>query len=71
LGYFGKEEKPSHAVVVNLDYKSEAAITVSGPSDLESFDAKTAAWSSAGSKQLQLTLPSGGGKLIRVIAARD
>jgi hypothetical protein len=71
LGYFGKEEKPSHAVVVNLDYKSEAAITVSGPSDLESFDAKTAAWSSAGGKQLQLTLPPGGGKLIRLTAARE
>ncbi|MFH1921435.1 MAG: hypothetical protein ABIP48_16340 [Planctomycetota bacterium] len=66
LGYFGKEGEPSHVVVVNLDYKAEAALTLLGPADLDTFDATAAAWSPAGSPRAELRLAPGGGKLLRV-----
>jgi hypothetical protein len=67
LGYFGKGDKPSHAVVVNLDYKEEATAGLLGPGDLEAFDAVSRTWSAAGKARLVLRLPPGGGKLVRVL----
>ena len=66
LGYFGKAGRPSHVVLVNLDYKTETTLTLVGPSNLDTFDATTGTWSSLGSRRAKLQLPPGGGKLVRV-----
>jgi hypothetical protein len=70
LGYFGKADKPSHVVVVNLDYKAEAVLTLVGPGNLETFDARAGVWSPAGGapsgSRAELRLSPGGGKLVRL-----
>ena len=66
LGYFGTEDKPSHVVVVNLDYKTEATVVLAGPGSLEALDATSGAWSAASGARLELRLAPGGGKLVRV-----
>ncbi|HWE94209.1 MAG TPA: hypothetical protein VG269_09615 [Tepidisphaeraceae bacterium] len=70
LGYFAREgaaaDKPTHVVVVNLDYKTETRTTLVGPADLEVFDATTGKWSAANGTRAELVLPPGGGKLVRV-----
>jgi hypothetical protein len=66
LGYFGEANEPTRVVVVNLDYKAEAAITVVGPSRLELFDATNSAWQPAGEARAELKLLPGGGRLIRL-----
>jgi hypothetical protein len=66
LGYFGTANKPSHVVVVNLDYKAEAVLTMIGPDRLDTFDAAAGAWSPVGSPRAELRLPPGGGKLVRM-----
>lgn len=65
LGFFGIGEKPTHVVVVNLDYAVEARTSLIGLGRLESFDVATARWISAGKDTIELTLPPGGGKLVR------
>ncbi len=66
LGCFGAGDKTTHAVVVNLDYKAAAKVTLVGTNTLEVFDAKTGSWNAAGVR-VQLQLPPGGGKLVRVL----
>ena len=66
LGYFGKADKPSHVVVVNLDYKAENKVTLVGPGNLDTFDAVSSTWSPVGGSRAELKLPPGGGKLVRV-----
>jgi hypothetical protein len=66
LGSFGAEEKPTHAVVVNLDYTAEASTSLVGPDELELFDPATAQWASAKKASIELILPPGGGKLVRI-----
>jgi hypothetical protein len=66
LGFFGTGEKPTHAVVVNLDYTAEAGTSLVGPGELELFDATTAQWSPLKKTAIDLTLPPGGGKLVRI-----
>jgi len=66
LGSFGATEKPTHAVVVNLDYTADASASLIGPDDLELFDAATAQWASAKKASVELILPPGGGKLVRI-----
>jgi len=70
LGFFGrnKDEKqqPSHVLVVNLDYTAEAIVGLRGPRRLELFDATTGKWSRPDDKRLELRLPPGAGKLVRV-----
>ena len=66
LGFFGAVERPTHVVVVNLDYTAEASTSLVGPGELELFDATTAQWSSRGKAAIELTLLPGGGKLVRV-----
>jgi hypothetical protein len=74
LGYFGKPTsapaaaKATHVVVVNLDYKQPATITVIGPGPLAGFDATTGRWSAPAGARLELRLPPGGGKLLRADA---
>jgi len=65
LGCFGKTSEPSHVVVVNLDYKAEAVLTLIGPRNLELFDAGAGTWSPAGSPRAELRLSPGGGRLVR------
>jgi hypothetical protein len=66
LGYFGAAGTPSHVVVVNLDYKSEAVLTLVAPGDLETFDAAAGTWAAAEGPRAELRLTPGGGKLVRV-----
>jgi hypothetical protein len=66
LGYFGNANKPSHVVVVNLDYQKEAVLTLVGPDRLDAFDTTTGKWSPVGSPRAELRLPPGGGKLVRI-----
>lgn len=66
LGYFATADAPSHALVVNLDYDAEQAVTLIGPARLDVFDAVNHTWSSVGSQRAELRLPPGGGKLVRL-----
>ena len=72
LGYFGpadkeaKTSRPTHVLVVNLDYQSEVVTSLRGPSRLEVFDATSGQWSRAKGRQTELRLAPGGGTLVRV-----
>lgn len=66
LGYFGPADKPTHVLVVNLDYKNEVRRNLVGPGDLDVYDVTTGKWSAAKSASVELHLPPGGGKLIRL-----
>jgi hypothetical protein len=66
LGSFGPKDKPTHVVVVNLDYTADASTSLIGPGELELFDATTAQWASAKKTAIELILPPGGGKLVRI-----
>ena len=70
LSRFGNADASSHAVVVNLDYKAERAVTLAGPAPLEIFDATTGQWSPPNASRVELRLPGGGGKLVRVAGKR-
>ncbi len=71
LGCFGPRANsgavrtPTHVVVVNLDYQSEAVLGVRGPADLEVFDAGAGQWLPTSGRRADLRLPPGGGKLLR------
>jgi len=66
LGFFGAGQKPTHAVVVNLDYKASANASLKGPRDLELFSVVTGAWTPANKPSMELVLPPGGGALARI-----
>jgi hypothetical protein len=66
LGSFGAKEQPTHVVVVNLDYTAEVIASLIGPGALELFDAKAAQWTSAKKAAIEVILPPGGGKLVRI-----
>jgi hypothetical protein len=66
LGKFGKEQKPTHVVVVNLDYKTGVTATIVGPGMLELFDATSGKWTGTKNNRTQLMLQPGGGQLIRL-----
>ncbi len=67
VGYFGAGDRPSHAVVVNLDYTQKVTTTVVGPGPLAVFEPRTGNWEpSTRGARANLLLPPGGGKLIRV-----
>jgi hypothetical protein len=66
LGFFGATEKPTHVVVVNLDYTAGASTPLVGPGELELFDAVTGQWTSAKKTTIELTLQPGGGKLVQI-----
>jgi enterochelin esterase-like enzyme len=66
LGLFGSGETPNHAVVVNLDYTTEVSALVAGPREIELFDASAARWTSAQKAAVELILPPGGGRLVRI-----
>jgi hypothetical protein len=62
----GKPAKPTHAMVVNLDYKAPAVVGVRGPRRLEVFDATSGLWLRERGKRAELSLMPGGGKLVRI-----
>jgi len=66
LGFFGATERPTHAVVVNLDYTAEVKVSLAGPDELDLFDATTARWTPVNKAALELILPPGGGRLVRI-----
>jgi len=72
LGFFGpapiksKAVPPTHVVVVNLDYNVEATLRLVGQRRLQLFDAATGKWTRAEGKRVELPLPPGGGKLVRI-----
>ncbi len=66
LGTFGEGNRPSHVVVVNLDYQAEATAPLVGPGNLEVFDAAAGTWAAAGGAKIELRLAPGGGKLVRL-----
>jgi len=80
IGYFGKGQSPTHALVVNLDYRTYAGRgqrrrevflhpvprSLVGPGRLEVFDVATSTWSSAGANRVDLRLPPSGAILVRV-----
>lgn len=68
LGYFGdatKPNAPSHVFVVNLDYRNAATTTLIGPGKLSTFNAVERTWTPVNGSQVALTLPPGGGVLVR------
>jgi hypothetical protein len=72
LGTFGKSaNRPTHVVVVNLDYKSPVTTTLTGPGPMEVFHAPTNTWhAQPDGKRITLNLPPGGGALVRVKGTR-
>ena len=66
LGYFGKNNKASHVLVVNIDYKDAVSTTLTAPGNLERFDALKGTWSKLGSSKVKVDLPPGGGLLFRL-----
>ncbi len=68
LGCFGPAANaaPTHVVVVNLDAHAPLTQGVRGPGPLELFDAAPGQWSAAKGARVELRLPPGGGRLLRV-----
>ena len=69
LGIFGKparRARPTCALVVNLDYRSEKLVGIRGPGRLELFDPATRQWKRGNHRRVDLTLSPGGGALVRV-----
>jgi hypothetical protein len=72
LSFFGsagkanEPAKPTHVLVVNLDYRADVATALVGPGNLEVFDAAARIWSAAGAGRAEVRLPPGGGKLLRI-----
>ena len=67
LGCFGKPSRPTHVLVVNLDYTSEVATTLIGPGPLEVFEATGGRWRPAGGTRVALKLRPGSGQLLRIV----
>ena len=61
----GRTLKATHALVVNLDYKTEALVGIHGSGRLEVFNPVTAEWTPFKTKRAELQLVPGGGKLVR------
>jgi hypothetical protein len=67
LGYFGERpDKPTAVLVVNVDHKSPATVALTAPAPVDTFDPSTAKWTPANTAKLDLTLPPGGGRLVRL-----
>lgn len=80
IGCFGKGDSPTHALVVNLDYRTYSGRgharreeflkpvrrAIVGPGNLEVFDVAASKWSPTGSNRAELSLPPGAGVLLRV-----
>ncbi|MDB6155611.1 MAG: hypothetical protein JWL90_4064 [Chthoniobacteraceae bacterium] len=72
LGQFAKPgaSQATHYVVVNLDYKTESTVGLKGPGTWEIFDPTTRQWGSSTPARVELKLPGGSGKLVRLVAPK-
>jgi hypothetical protein len=66
LGYFGKAHKPTHVIVVNLDYRADAATTLIASGKLQNFAPVSSKWTSLGSRRVVVRLAPGEGRLYRI-----
>ena len=69
IGIFGnasKKSKPTHALVVNLDHKSERVLGIRATRRLEIFDPATREWQRSSQRRVELKLGPGAGKLVRL-----
>lgn len=66
IGTFGRKTQATHALVVNVDYQKPATVVIQGPRELSLFDAPSASWTPVTAKTVTLTLPPGGGQLVRI-----
>ena len=67
LAYFGTPGKPTHVLVVNMDYEKSVKTSVVGPGALEVFNPKTGTWkASPNGDRANMLLVPGGGKLLRL-----
>jgi hypothetical protein len=81
IGYFGEGETPTHALVVNLDYRTYSGIGEArrdefifnpvrhhlvGPGPLQMFDPATSKWTDAPKEGVDLHLAPGDCVLVRV-----
>ncbi len=66
FGYFGMGDATSHVLVVNLDYRTDVSATIVGPGALAVLDAAARTWSPAQGSRVELQLPPGGGRLVRL-----
>ena len=66
LSCFGQPSEPTHACVVNLDYKTNATASVIGPKNLEIFDVAKGTWLPAMSPLAEINLRPGEGRLVRL-----
>jgi hypothetical protein len=65
-GKGGEPAKPTHVLVVNMDYKASVTASLVGPGSLDTFDASRGAWQQGTGNRVELRLPPGGGQLLRV-----
>lgn len=66
LGLFGPAaDRPTHAVVVNLDYRAARTAEVQGAGVWEIFDPEARTWTEAERDAVRLDFPPGGGLLLR------
>lgn len=69
LGYFGAKgnnSKPTHAYVVNLDYRDPARTTIVGPGPLSVFNPATQKWNAVGGAKTTMTIAPGDGVLVKL-----
>jgi hypothetical protein len=69
LATFGPDPKgkPSHLMLVNLDYKTPQTCHLRTPSPVEAFEPATRHWQSHPGLLTELPLPAGGGMLLRLV----
>lgn len=70
LGYFGQpgsNSRPTHAYVVNLDYRDPVKTTIVGPGPLTVFNPEAKSWTPAGSEKTTVTLAPGDGVLVKLL----
>ena len=65
LGYFGSTDKPTHVLVVNIDYTNAVETELVGPGPMKVFHAPTRTWRAAGKgTRVKLKLLPGDGVLV-------
>lgn len=66
LGYFGTPGRPTHALVVNLDYGRQVRTVLTAPAALEQFDVLARKWHEVGGNRATLDIEPGSGVLLRL-----